>query len=146
MFWLPGNLCKGVRWDLTSPSRNFQWILLFSLQHTQALQPACFQNSLGACRVDWLLASLSFLCAFTKLWFLLVYFICCHFSVLFPSSRSVLKSSSLVMHLPVLFMAVNLYFKKFPIILRESREGEEVNMSTQLTVFNWKSSCDIVFI
>lgn len=35
--WLPDNLYTGVRWDLTSPSRHFHLILLFSFQHvTQA--------------------------------------------------------------------------------------------------------------
>ena len=48
------------------------------------------------CRADRLLASLSFLCVFTKLWLLLVYFIGCHFSVLFLSSTDVLKSLSVI--------------------------------------------------
>ena len=68
---------------------------LFSFQHSQVLQTTCFQSSL---RVARLLASLSFLFVFTKLWPLLVYFIGCHFSVVFLSSTDGLKSLSLITH------------------------------------------------
>lgn len=112
MLWLPDNFCRGMRWDVTSPFGIFSESS-FSFQHPQVLHPTCFQSSLSVCRADGLLASLSLLCVFTKLWLLLVYFIGCHFSVLFLSSTNVLTSLSLITH-PCSLYGCRCILKKIP--------------------------------